>query len=478
VKHLQKIATCLILILVVQSISCKKEIFFYDGQENKPPIANAGADQIITLPKDSVLLDGSLSSDPDGSVKSFHWTKIAGPMSSDIIKPDSSKTLVNALGMGVYKFELTVTDNGGLKAKDTVLINVSSNQDGIDGLCDGITNRPLINAQLIPVSTLPHDNAEMVGVIGNKLFFLSSSCNNCYGISNPVYNTVDIYNVGTNTWSSDTLSEARNDIAVTTCGNKIFFAGGSIYEDVITMSISSAVDIYDASSNTWSVERLRSPKYRITAAAIGSKVLFAGGMSPGAIVNDVDIFDVNTHLWSKAALSEARYWSSSVSLNNKVYFAGGSTIEGGTLHFSYRIDIYDNETGGWSASALHEPTIAMAAIADNNKIYWAGGYRTKGTNTYFSAKVEFKDVTTNTSSFACMCEPKVRFSAVKKDSMIIFFIGTFSNKFDIYNEGTNTWSVGVLPKNMYGQAMSMDNVIYVNGHEESSGRSKLWKLKF
>jgi hypothetical protein len=126
VKHLQKIAACLTLIGTAQSISCNKELSCYDCKENKPPIANAGADQNITLPKDSVLLDGSLSSDPDGGIKSFHWTKISGPLASSIIKPDSSRTLVNALAMGVYKFELTVTDNGGLSAKDTVEVAVTS----------------------------------------------------------------------------------------------------------------------------------------------------------------------------------------------------------------------------------------------------------------------------------------------------------------------------------------------------------------
>ena len=33
---------------------------------NKPPTANAGPDQVITLPTDSISLDGSASSDPDG----------------------------------------------------------------------------------------------------------------------------------------------------------------------------------------------------------------------------------------------------------------------------------------------------------------------------------------------------------------------------------------------------------------------------
>ena len=117
---------------IVFFTSCQKEYSCENcgsnppsGSSNKPPIANAGADQTIILPKDSVTLDGTASTDPDGIITSYKWIKIAGPVASNIIKTDSSKTLVKTLVMGVYKFELTVKDNQGLSAKDTVQIIVS-----------------------------------------------------------------------------------------------------------------------------------------------------------------------------------------------------------------------------------------------------------------------------------------------------------------------------------------------------------------
>ncbi len=79
--HLASITIVVIIILV----SCKKE-FSCEGcaDKNKPPIANAGVDQTLTLPKDSALLDASASTDPDGTITSFIWAKIAGPVSSNI----------------------------------------------------------------------------------------------------------------------------------------------------------------------------------------------------------------------------------------------------------------------------------------------------------------------------------------------------------------------------------------------------------
>jgi hypothetical protein len=63
-------------------LSCKKEKSCEGCRDtNKPPIAIAGPDQVITLPTDSVSLDGSASNDPDGTISDWLWTKISGPAS-------------------------------------------------------------------------------------------------------------------------------------------------------------------------------------------------------------------------------------------------------------------------------------------------------------------------------------------------------------------------------------------------------------
>ena len=63
---------------IIFFLSCKKERSC-EGciNGNKPPIAVAGPDQVITLPTDSVSLDGNASSDPDGIISNWLWTKIS-----------------------------------------------------------------------------------------------------------------------------------------------------------------------------------------------------------------------------------------------------------------------------------------------------------------------------------------------------------------------------------------------------------------
>lgn len=92
---------------------------------NIPPVANAGSDQTITLPLDSVIVNGS-SSDADGSVTSYQWTKISGPASFAIVNSSAAQTAVNNLIQGIYQFKLTVTDNQGATASDTVSVTVNA----------------------------------------------------------------------------------------------------------------------------------------------------------------------------------------------------------------------------------------------------------------------------------------------------------------------------------------------------------------
>ncbi len=93
---------------------------------NQSPVADAGQSQAIVLPTSSVTLDGSASRDPDGTINSYNWSKIAGPSSAAISTPTLMTTNVTALVQGTYQFELTVTDDKSATGKDTVTITVNN----------------------------------------------------------------------------------------------------------------------------------------------------------------------------------------------------------------------------------------------------------------------------------------------------------------------------------------------------------------
>ena len=92
---------------------------------NVPPIASAGPDQTITAPASSVILNGSASYDPDGTIVSYSWVLISGLGSVIISNSNQVIAGVSGLTPGSYTFQLTVTDNGGATSSDSVTVTVN-----------------------------------------------------------------------------------------------------------------------------------------------------------------------------------------------------------------------------------------------------------------------------------------------------------------------------------------------------------------
>jgi poly(3-hydroxybutyrate) depolymerase len=93
---------------------------------NVLPVANAGAAQAITLPVSSVTLNGTGSTDADGTIASYAWTKVSGPSAGVITSPSSATTTVTGLIAGTYVYQLTVTDNSGGTSSANVTISVNA----------------------------------------------------------------------------------------------------------------------------------------------------------------------------------------------------------------------------------------------------------------------------------------------------------------------------------------------------------------
>ncbi len=96
--------------------------------KNVYPITKAGADQTINIPVNSVILDGSDSTDPDKNISTYLWNKIQGPESFTIATPNAMQTMVSNLTEGIYTFELTVTDSEGFSTKDECSVTVRKNR--------------------------------------------------------------------------------------------------------------------------------------------------------------------------------------------------------------------------------------------------------------------------------------------------------------------------------------------------------------
>lgn len=119
---------------------------------NQAPIANAGSDVTMTLPTNSVNLDGTASRDTDGKIVTYAWTKIAGPSQFNLVNGGTTTPSVSGLDAGVYVFRLTVTDDKGSTAYDDVSVTVKAANLG-----------PVANAGADISLTLPTNTATLNG---------------------------------------------------------------------------------------------------------------------------------------------------------------------------------------------------------------------------------------------------------------------------------------------------------------------------
>ncbi len=131
------------------------------GKNNNPnqaPVANAGSNQTITLPANSVTLNGSASKDNDGTITKYLWEKTSGGTAT-IVSPNSANTQINNLQQGTYTFRLTVTDNAGATSSATVNVYVNAASSG-----SGNTGATVIvNAGNDQTITLPANSVTVDG---------------------------------------------------------------------------------------------------------------------------------------------------------------------------------------------------------------------------------------------------------------------------------------------------------------------------
>ena len=91
------------------------------GAANTPPVADAAGDYQVTDSDgdgtETVILDGSGSFDPDGTIQTYEWKE-----GGDVL--GSAAILERGFSLGTHTVSLTVTDDKGTTTSDTTLVNV------------------------------------------------------------------------------------------------------------------------------------------------------------------------------------------------------------------------------------------------------------------------------------------------------------------------------------------------------------------
>lgn len=252
---------------------------------------------------------------------------------------------------------------------------------------------------------------------------------------------VDIWNNEASQWTTAELSEPRFSISALGVGNKALFAGGA---NLIQNTVSSAVDIYDFTTEQWTTTQLSGPRAAMGSAVVetsnGPIALFGGGVtgSAGPATDLVEIYHATSHSWSTAQLSQARAHLSATSVGHKVIFAGGITNDN---VLSDRVDIYDALTGEWTTASLSVPR--CTDMADGltktvcGKVYIVGGGRIDlitGLLSDASNVIDIYDPTTDTWSVEYLSRPMVTHSVVSDGNRLLVAGGRNTEFSTIYDE--------------------------------------------
>ncbi len=242
-------------------------------------------------------------------------------------------------------------------------------------------------------------------------------------------------------WSEDKLSNAREGLSATAMDDSIFFSGGRLYN----FSYKNTVDVYDIGEDVWSTVDLESQnRFYTTSVSCNGKVFIAGGinLSPYTPCVDVDIYDKATEEWTIEELSQGRHFIGAVANGNKVYFAGGLHYNGSFIYYDV-IDIYNTETEAWSTMFLTEPKAGLGAATAGGKLFFAGG---AGSPITFTALVEIYDINTGDWTYTDLSEARAFPATVAYGNKVYFAGGMLPNNYssdvvDIYNVDTEEWEL-------------------------------------
>lgn len=96
---------------------------FVKRPSNKPPDANAGLNQTISLPQTWASLDAS-NSTHDAKISSYEWIQLNGPNNAKILTKDQVVANATGLTVGTYTFEVRIIDDSNNNASARVMITV------------------------------------------------------------------------------------------------------------------------------------------------------------------------------------------------------------------------------------------------------------------------------------------------------------------------------------------------------------------
>jgi len=296
------------------------------SQNNTAPVAVAGPDAQITLPRDTLTVDGSGSYDLENNIVAHNWKFISGPGTVTFNNEWAAKTVAHFPGAGVYTLRLDVGDSFGLISSDLLVVTVSAAT---------INNPPVANAGPDKTIQLPTNSTTLNG----------SGTDNDGSIVSYTWTKIS----GPNGSALSAPNNATTNVTGLTAGQFVYRltvtdnSGATAYDDV-SITVTNAANIPPV-ANAGPDKNVQLPTNSTTLNGSGTD-------ADGTIVS---------YTWTKISGPNGSALSA---LNNATTNVTG-LLEG---QYVYRLMVTDNN----GASAYDDVSIKVSAAANNAPIANAG----------------------------------------------------------------------------------------------------------
>ncbi|MFY0592355.1 glycosyl hydrolase [Roseivirga sp.] len=159
----------------------KMTFSFADALPYSQPVAHAGKNVLVVLPKTTAALDGSGSNDPDASDLTYNWTQVFGPSSMEFSDPTIVNPEISGLVEGVYLVNLSVS-NSEYNDDDDVYVIVD--EDGsfapLVGIISPEDGQEFIEGKTVDISASASDIDDNISQIeffvdGNSIAVVTST---------------------------------------------------------------------------------------------------------------------------------------------------------------------------------------------------------------------------------------------------------------------------------------------------------------
>jgi N-acetylneuraminic acid mutarotase len=212
----------------------------------------------------------------------------------------------------------------------------------------------------------------MVGVVDNTIVAATGTS----GGASTYY--VEAYDPAGNSWypKASFNTTPRSTGQGVGIGSKFYAIGGCNGSDC-RIGVTNRVDMWDATTNSWSqVASMNVPRGVFAAAEYDGKIYVAGGTSacPDCVgLNSIEVYDPAANTWTlKTPMPNARWGlSSGAALNGKFYVVSGTPNNGGTYYNS--MDVYDIATDTWSTLPTPFTSAGSGVVALNGYLYVISG---------------------------------------------------------------------------------------------------------